>query len=222
MSGRLMTSTAMVLLLAGGALAQQQEQQQPAPERPATEQAQGAPQEELEQQTEQAQQQLEQQEQATEQAEEQPAETEEQPAQQAEEQPAEGGEQQMAAGSFDYIKMQEEGQVRAQEWIGRDARNAQDEDLGDVEDLLIDDQDQVVGVVLSVGGFLGLGAKNVAVPIEVVQVEEEAVRIEATREQLENAPDFATLDEVRAAEEAQRAQQQMPQATQPAAPPPTE
>jgi sporulation protein YlmC with PRC-barrel domain len=169
-----------------------------------TEQAQEAQPQEAEP-AEQAQEAQPQEAEPTEQAQEQePAE----PAQeQAQEEPAED-QQQTAAASVDFIKAQEEGQMRADELIGTDVVNASDEELGEIEDLLITKDQGVVGVVVGVGGFLGIGTKNVAVPVEALTaLEEDRVLIEMTREQLEEAPDFATLDEVKAAEEAQQAQQ---------------
>ncbi|SHI40388.1 PRC-barrel domain-containing protein [Wenxinia saemankumensis] len=39
-------------------------------------------------------------------------------------------------------------------------------DIGEVEDLLIDNQGAVIGVTVEVGGFLGLGEKTVLIPLE--------------------------------------------------------
>ncbi|MDX1541866.1 MAG: PRC-barrel domain-containing protein [Geminicoccaceae bacterium] len=229
-------STAMLVVLTGVAAAQQQQpadqsqpaeqvQQQPAQGQPATGQAQQQPQEELEQQTDQAEQELEQQ-QESEQAEQQPAEGEEPATEQAEGQPAEGEQQQTAGASVDFIKTQEEGQTRAEELIGFDVITADEENIGEVKDLILDDQNRITGVVLSVGGFLGIGEKSVALPFDAVQVQEDAVHVNIDSGTLEEAPAFATLDEVKAAEQAQEAQmqqqQQMQQATQPAAPAPAE
>lgn len=220
MTTRLLTSVATVALLAAGAAyAQQQPQgdtqdqqqvQQPAAggsqQQPAqAQQDQAQPQQEA-QPTEQAQEaQPEPEAEPTEQAEEQePAQPDQQ---QAQEEPAQD-QQQAAGASVQFITAQEEGQLRADELIGTDVVNANDEDLGQIEDLLITKDQGVVGVVVGVGGFLGLGTKNVAVPVEALtELEEDRVLIEMSREQLEEAPDFATLDEVKAAEEAQQAQQ---------------
>jgi hypothetical protein len=41
--------------------------------------------------------------------------------------------------------------------------NDQNEKIGTIEDVLIDEQGRVGGVVVSVGGFLGMGERHVAV-----------------------------------------------------------
>ena len=87
------------------------------------------------------------------------------------------------------------------------------------------DQDQkLVGVVLSVGGFLGIGDKWVAIPVDQIEfpTDEEPARllVAVTEEQLKNAPDFMTREEVEAEEAAAQAEQQAMQQQQqaPAAP----
>jgi hypothetical protein len=81
--------------------------------------------------------------------------------------------------------------------------------------------------VLSVGGFLGIGEKWVAVPVDSIQFpsDEQPARllVAVSKEQLENAPDFVTRDTVEAQEAAAQAQTQMQQQqTAPVAPAPTQ
>ena len=61
-----------------------------------------------------------------------------------------------------------------------------------VEDVLVDlDHSSLVAVVLSVGGFLGVGDKLVAVPVNQIKVGSEAkFTTDLTKEQLANAPAF--------------------------------
>ena len=40
--------------------------------------------------------------------------------------------------------------------------------MGEIADLVMDQDQKLVGVVLSVGGFLGVGEKWVAVPVEQI------------------------------------------------------
>ncbi|MET4700163.1 sporulation protein YlmC with PRC-barrel domain [Constrictibacter sp. MBR-5] len=55
--------------------------------------------------------------------------------------------------------------VRIEDIIGSDLRNAQDEDLGEVEDVVLDPATgDVKRVIVSRGGFLGMGEDRVAVP----------------------------------------------------------
>ncbi|MFN3596955.1 MAG: PRC-barrel domain-containing protein [Rubricoccaceae bacterium] len=76
---------------------------------------------------------------------------------------------------------------------GNSVVNPQGESLGDIKDLMIDVSDgRVVYAVLSFGGFLGLGDKLFAVPLNALQLDTERERfvLDVSREQLENAPGF--------------------------------
>jgi sporulation protein YlmC with PRC-barrel domain len=66
-----------------------------------------------------------------------------------------------------------------------------DERIGDIGDIMVDDQGQIQEVVVEVGGFLGLGEKPVAIPFDQMSVlrseaGEVRVFIEATEEELES------------------------------------
>ena len=56
--------------------------------------------------------------------------------------------------------------LAADEVIGKEVVNAADEEVGEIADLVMDPDQKLVGVVLSVGGFLGIGEKWVAVPVD--------------------------------------------------------
>jgi len=72
-----------------------------------------------------------------------------------------------------------------------------DTSIGQIEDVLADlGHSTVTAVILSVGGFLGIGDKLVAVPVNQIKVGPEAkFTTDLTKEQLANAPafDFAKL-----------------------------
>ncbi|MDQ2697022.1 MAG: PRC-barrel domain-containing protein [Pseudomonadota bacterium] len=132
-------------------------------------------------------------------------------AQQQEAQPAEGitdeaagtaGEQPVAPANV--IRQQEENQLRSDNLIGQGVLNRQQEEIAEIDGLLIDKDGKVAGVLLSVGGFLGLGEKQVAVPWDTVQMQTEGgdIVVDLNRQQLEQAPEFVTLDELRAQREA--------------------
>jgi hypothetical protein len=76
-----------------------------------------------------------------------------------------------------------------------DLRNAANEKVGEIEDAVIS-QGRLVGYVISVGGFLGVGDRNVVVdPSAVTVTYNEADKawratINATKEQLQAAPEF--------------------------------
>lgn len=85
------------------------------------------------------------------------------------------------------------GALSATTLIGNPVRNSEDEDLGKIEDFMIDlDTGCIVYAVLSFGGFLGLGDKLFAIPWASLRVdmEEECVRFDIDQETLEKAPGF--------------------------------
>lgn len=65
---------------------------------------------------------------------------------------------------------QVDGMVRASEFIGEDVTNGKGETVGTVDDLIVSQGDRVFYAVLSVGGFLGVGDKLVAVPFEELKI----------------------------------------------------
>lgn len=77
--------------------------------------------------------------------------------------------------------------------IGDNVRNMQGEDLGKLEEIMIDlDEGRVAYAVLSFGGFLGMGDKLFAIPWEALSVDTEnhELVLNVQRELLENAPGF--------------------------------
>jgi len=77
--------------------------------------------------------------------------------------------------------------------IGNKVVNKSGEQLGTIKELMIDlDDGQVAYAVLSFGGFLGLGDKLFAIPLEALAFGAEAgtVTLDVDREVLKNAPGF--------------------------------
>lgn len=76
--------------------------------------------------------------------------------------------------------------------IGLVALNRKDEVVGRVIDILVDSEGRMAGIVLSVGGFIGIGSKPVAVNWEtaVMLADESQVIVNVSRAELEAAPEF--------------------------------
>jgi sporulation protein YlmC with PRC-barrel domain len=55
------------------------------------------------------------------------------------------------------------GEISGNAFIGTNVRNQNNEIVGKVEDVYVDDRGTIRTVVVSVGGFLGVGTKDVAV-----------------------------------------------------------
>jgi sporulation protein YlmC with PRC-barrel domain len=81
--------------------------------------------------------------------------------------------------------------ARASKLIGNKVYKG-DTSIGQIEDVLVEvDNATVPAVVLSVGGFLGVDNKLVAVPVNQIKVDNEArFTTDLTKEQLTNAPAF--------------------------------
>ena len=91
----------------------------------------------------------------------------------------------------------EAGDVLANRLIGTSVYNGTGEDaeaIGDINDIILSKDGQAEAVVIGVGGFLGIGEKNVAVQYDKVEVTgekgNERFVLDASKESLENAPAF--------------------------------
>ncbi len=85
------------------------------------------------------------------------------------------------------------GALSATTLIGDSVRNAAGDDLGKIEDFMLDlDTGCIVYAVISFGGLLGIGDKLFAIPWSSLKVdlEAECVRLEIDRETLKKAPGF--------------------------------
>ena len=137
------------------------------------------------------------------------------------------------AASFKYVTRQQPTDWTAQALIGRTVENEQGEILGDINNVILNEKGDVVAVTIGVGGFLGIGEKNVGVPFEALEFETDEARtdssderksesaerrekvakdrdarfdsehsdikivLDATKQQLESAPEFVWLDDQR-------------------------
>jgi sporulation protein YlmC with PRC-barrel domain len=121
------------------------------------------------------------------------------------------------------IPAQAADEVRADALLGMNVYNANGDKVGQVKDILFNENGQATGVVLSVGGVLGVGAKSVGLNWSEVDVrpESEMVKINYSKEQLEAAPDFKTQEAQQAETDAARMEeQQTPPSATGTTPPP--
>ena len=81
--------------------------------------------------------------------------------------------------------------TRASKLIGAAVHTDQNERLGTVDDLILTQGDKVTVAIVSVGGFLGLGSKLVAVPFPQLRAEgDHMVLPGATKDTLNAMPSF--------------------------------
>ena len=86
---------------------------------------------------------------------------------------------------------------RAENLIGAELKTRSgDETIGPVTDLVIDENGQIAAVIVEVGGFLGLGQKNVAISWDAIERRsnqpdaDTSFSVDATKEALQDAPEY--------------------------------
>jgi hypothetical protein len=127
---------------------------------------------------------------------------------------------QAAAPAETFIAQQASEDTLASTVIGTSVRNAADETLGSINDLVLSEDGSVDAIVIGIGGFLGIGEKNVAVAFDAIEKSTDAdgnivLMLNASAEELEVAPPYVTVAELR-----QQQEMQQPAATDPLAPAP--
>ena len=83
--------------------------------------------------------------------------------------------------------------MRASKILGADVKNAKGENLGDVQDLIVNaDDGQVDFAIVAFGGVLGFGEKLFAYPMDRFQAgtADEELVLNASEEEMKNAPGF--------------------------------
>jgi sporulation protein YlmC with PRC-barrel domain len=85
-------------------------------------------------------------------------------------------------------------EVTSSKLVGKNLYNKQNETVGQVEDLVIENGKTVTGVVVSVGGFLGMGERYVLVDPSSIFLHrangELKAMVDADKDALKNAPEF--------------------------------
>lgn len=101
----------------------------------------------------------------------------------------------VAGGPVNFVSTLSAGQIEVSELTGKQVMNSAGEDLGDISDIIVDQQGNATVAVIGVGGFLGLGEKDVGIPfssLEMVSQEdgEIALRLNVSKDELANAPTY--------------------------------
>lgn len=74
-----------------------------------------------------------------------------------------------AMNTSNWMTQEQPGQWRATKLEGLDVYNSNNEKIGDISELLVDNNGKVQAVVIGVGGFLGMGEHEVAVPFDQIK-----------------------------------------------------
>ena len=75
--------------------------------------------------------------------------------------------QPMSTGNW--ITQEQPGQWRTSKLEGLNVYNNNNESIGEIKELLVDNSGKIQAVVLGVGGFLGMGEHHVAVPFDQIK-----------------------------------------------------
>jgi PRC-barrel domain len=97
-----------------------------------------------------------------------------------------------------FIAQQQDGELLASNLIGSTVYSAANDNLGDINDIVFTKDGKIGAIVIGVGGFLGMGEKNVAVSFAALQEstdENGGVKLvlDATADELSQAPAYETV-----------------------------
>jgi sporulation protein YlmC with PRC-barrel domain len=87
------------------------------------------------------------------------------------------------------------GQLSANDLLNKTVKNGSNESVGDINDVRIDRNGKIAAVIVGVGGFLGLGEKDVALPYEQLSFMRDGdgalvISADVTKESLQSAPEW--------------------------------
>lgn len=85
-------------------------------------------------------------------------------------------------------------EIRASKLIGTKVVNTANETVGDINEVILGKDGKVAAAILGVGGFLGMGEREVAVEFGSLRLKQDGsktvVTIDATKDALKNAPEW--------------------------------
>jgi sporulation protein YlmC with PRC-barrel domain len=103
-----------------------------------------------------------------------------------------------STSSAKFVNSQRQDQFLASKFKGTDVIGNDDKKIGDVSDILFDKDGKIDAYVVGVGGFLGIGSKDVALAPNAFQVvagdksknESDKLRLSMTKDELKQAANF--------------------------------
>lgn len=105
----------------------------------------------------------------------------------------------LAAETPNFIPEQNQSEVLGTDFVGTHVVSKDKQPLGKISNLVFDQSGHIELAVIGVGGFLGIGEKEVAVPFDALKSEtvdnRHVFSVDVTKEQLKAAPGFKTLND---------------------------
>ena len=81
--------------------------------------------------------------------------------------------------------------AQGKELIGKTLVGADDQQVGEINDVVVSDDGKLNSVLINVGGFLGIGDKTVAIPADTIEVQDDKVIArDLTKEAAENMSEY--------------------------------
>jgi len=97
-----------------------------------------------------------------------------------------------------FVQSQSPQEWRGSKLIGASVYGPDNQSIGEVSDVIVDGSGKVKAAVVGVGGFLGVGQKDVAIPFEALNVSRkpnsgsiDKITVNYSKDELKNAPKFA-------------------------------
>ena len=97
-----------------------------------------------------------------------------------------------------FVQQQDSSEWRSSKLVGASVYGPDNKSIGSIDDLIVDQKGGIKAAVIGVGGFLGVGQKDVAVPFDALQIQRKAnsssidkITVAYTKDQLTSAPKFA-------------------------------
>ena len=102
---------------------------------------------------------------------------------------------QSSRGAF--VNTQNASEWRSSKLVGANVYGPDNKKIGDINDLLVDASGNIRAAVIGVGGFLGVGEKDVAVPFDALTITRkldstaiDKITVSYNKDELKNAPKF--------------------------------
>jgi hypothetical protein len=99
-----------------------------------------------------------------------------------------------------FLQQQANSEWRSSKLVGTSVTGSNNQNIGEINDLLVDSSGTVKAVVVGVGGFLGVGEKDVAIPFNAIKITRKSgddaidkITVSYTKQQLNDAPSFKYL-----------------------------
>ncbi len=102
------------------------------------------------------------------------------------------------AAPLTFVDKMNNSEVLGTDFIGTPVNDKSGQQIGKIANLVFDQNGRIELAVIGVGGWLGIGEKDVAVPFEAMKSDEAGGKhvfvIDATKDQLKAAPVYETLN----------------------------